>query len=302
MPVRYPFGTSDYQRQMVAVAGTAFFVDSGHAQAEDSPSHGRTPEVPFATIDYAIGRCAADNGDVIFVMPGHAETTTVTIALDIAGVSIIGLGVGRSRPAVTANFAATGVTVTVSAANCLVKNIRLVASSAAQTNQVSVLAADFEMTDCVIEQGANNLIGVNIGAGAARPYIHDCLWLGTANGPDVALDFPAAGGGDNCIVEDCEFNAGLLGWDLGVIRAGRAVEGGLFQRLTILGVDTVAIDFNSSSAAAGDGMVADCRFLATAALTSIEDILDVGGYSFFECYAADAVSAAAARVPLLTVS
>ena len=39
---------------------------------------------PFSTIDYAIGKCKASRGDVIYVMPGHAETVTATsIALHL---------------------------------------------------------------------------------------------------------------------------------------------------------------------------------------------------------------------------
>ena len=53
--------------------GDIFFVDSGAATAADSAGAGRSPDAPFATIDYAIGQCAANNGDVIYVMPGHTD-------------------------------------------------------------------------------------------------------------------------------------------------------------------------------------------------------------------------------------
>jgi hypothetical protein len=55
-----------------------------------------TFNAPFGTIDYAIGQCTAGRGDVIFVKPGHAETISAagSIACDVAGVAIVGLGSG----------------------------------------------------------------------------------------------------------------------------------------------------------------------------------------------------------------
>lgn len=104
--------------------GTYFFVDSGHAQALDTASHG-TYDKPFKTIDYAIGRCTADAGDVILVAPGHTDTVAGAggITCDIAGISIVGLGNGSLRPTIT--FTATAGTIAISAANVTLKNLIL---------------------------------------------------------------------------------------------------------------------------------------------------------------------------------
>jgi hypothetical protein len=58
---------------------------------------------PFATLGYAITQCVANRGDIIFIKPGHAETVSSAgaIALNIAGVAVVGLGVGSSRPTFT---------------------------------------------------------------------------------------------------------------------------------------------------------------------------------------------------------
>src|SRR5262245_55708966 len=37
--------------------GSAFFVQSTHSGAGDTPGRGQTPDAPLATIDYAIGLC-----------------------------------------------------------------------------------------------------------------------------------------------------------------------------------------------------------------------------------------------------
>lgn len=79
-----------------------------------------------ATIDAAIGLCTANAGDIIYVLPGHTEAiTSGSIACDIAGVSIIGLGSGSLKPTLT--FGATDSKINVTAANCKFQNLRLTA-------------------------------------------------------------------------------------------------------------------------------------------------------------------------------
>lgn len=280
-----------------ATTGDIFFVDSGSATKSDSAGAGQNPDIPFATVDFAIGQTAADNGDRIYVMPGHAETVAAAITLDVAGVSIFGIGEGRSRPAITG---LTGVdTVDITAANCLVQNIRLIGVTGVNAN-VNVAAADAKLVDCVLESGAGPLLSLTVASGD-RGLVQDCLFLGTADGPDVGIDIQGSAS-DDWVVSNCLFNFGQAGIDLGVIRADAdTAEGWLIEDCTFIGVDTVAIDFNSSAGAVGDGIVQRCNMAASAALTSIEDIIDVGGYAFIECYATDAVTAGA-RVPITTAS
>ena len=102
--------------------GRVFFVGStavpgGVAGVNASGAYGNSPQRPFATTDYAIGECTASRGDTIYVLPGHAEATvTGTIAMDVAAVRIIGLGIGTNRPTLT--FTGTGGVIALSAINC----------------------------------------------------------------------------------------------------------------------------------------------------------------------------------------
>lgn len=79
---------------------------------------------PFATIDYAIGRCTAGRGDIIMVMPGHAETITAAggITMDVNGVAIIGLGTGDLRPTLTYTTANTA-SMSWTADYCSIQNV-----------------------------------------------------------------------------------------------------------------------------------------------------------------------------------
>jgi hypothetical protein len=112
-------------------SGNIFYVDSGDTNAADSADHGTDLEYPFATIDYAVAFCTANNGDIIYVLPGHDENPTTSITLDVAGVRVIGLGWGASRPTVT--FGALAATVAMSAASCSIENIRFDLGTVATT-------------------------------------------------------------------------------------------------------------------------------------------------------------------------
>ena len=80
-----------------ATTGTYFFVDSSTGS---NSYNGLDKNHPVATIDYAVGLCTANKGDIILVMPGHNEaiTAATSLVVDVAGIQIIGLGVNQSRP------------------------------------------------------------------------------------------------------------------------------------------------------------------------------------------------------------
>jgi hypothetical protein len=78
---------------------------------------------PMATLEYAVSQCNANEGDIIMVKPGHAETITTAaiLTLDVAGVAIVGLGAGSNRPTLT--FATnTTANIPVTAANVSIQN------------------------------------------------------------------------------------------------------------------------------------------------------------------------------------
>ena len=125
--------------------GEFFFVHSG--TGTDSVGGGRNPDVPLATLDYAIGLCTANKGDMIYVMPGHAESLTAAaaIACDIAGISIIGMGVGDNRPVFTFASTDNAATWTVSADDVRIANIVLVCNDDALTNALVVTGDGYDI-------------------------------------------------------------------------------------------------------------------------------------------------------------
>lgn len=95
---------------------------------------------PFSTLDYAVGRCSAGRGDVIYVMPGYTQTMSAADAVDIdvAGVKVIGLGVGNTRPKFTYDNSAGEFVI--GAANVSIENLWFVPSVTGITHAVDVEA------------------------------------------------------------------------------------------------------------------------------------------------------------------
>lgn len=125
--------------------GQVFFVDSGHALAADNPSHGSAAR-PFASISYAVGRCAANNGDYVIALPGHSEAVIAAggINFSVEGVNVIGLGAGDARP--TIDFTTDGdASVTVTSANCGMSNILFTGGVDALVSPLNVTAPDFRL-------------------------------------------------------------------------------------------------------------------------------------------------------------
>lgn len=87
-----------------------------------------TTAAVYNTLDAAVGACTANQGDTIYVMAGHTETiaSATALAIDVAGINIIGLGSGNDRPVFS--LSATTSTIAVSAASVVWKNCILKAT------------------------------------------------------------------------------------------------------------------------------------------------------------------------------
>lgn len=127
--------------------GNIWFADSGSATGGDTVGHGQNPDTPFLTWDYAVGMCSENNGDIIKLMPGHAETLTTAgaVTLDKAGVTTIGMGEGASRPTFTFSSTDNSASVLITAASTKIKNIIGICGDDGLTNPFHVQAADCEL-------------------------------------------------------------------------------------------------------------------------------------------------------------
>lgn len=108
--------------------GRTFYVSS---VVGASGATGSSPDQALATLDAAFAKCEANRGDVIIVMHDHAETITgaAGIAHDVAGVTVIGLGVGNQRPRFLMD-GSTAVTYAITADDAVVRNLVFAAGHA----------------------------------------------------------------------------------------------------------------------------------------------------------------------------
>lgn len=191
----YPNGISSFGVPVLGgsadiTTGSVFFVHSGTG-SDAGNSYGKKPSKPFATIDYAIGRCTANKGDVIYVMPGHSETIVgaAGIACATAGIRIVGLGGLTNRPIVTLSTD-TAAQMTVSAANVSISNIQFQNAIDSLVAGISVSAAACEIRGCSFTSPtATNdaLIWVLTTAAADDLVIADCDFRGNNAGPTEAI-------------------------------------------------------------------------------------------------------------------
>ena len=118
--------------------GDRYFVDSGKTSTGgDTVGHGDSPDRPFLTWDYAIGQTTENNGDIIYLMPGHAETLSAAldVVLDKDGVKTQGLGWGRSVPTFTITTGAVEAPISWTADDNIVDGIRIVGGNIGGSNE-----------------------------------------------------------------------------------------------------------------------------------------------------------------------
>jgi len=238
--------------------GKIYFVDTNNAEAADggtgaaTPDWGTEPDKPFKTLDHAIGQCTANKGDVIYVMPGHAETLSTTGKLipDVAGVSIIGLGHGSARP--TFSISTTGShahAVGITGAATRIENMIFRAADQTGSSGVGIFvnAADVTITGCRFDHSSTltyfvNTIEVSAGIDRANICNNKFVNFGTTDQAQRAVDLRSTG---STQIETQIINNYFSGnWSRAVI-IGSSVSS--FNELRI--ADNV---INSSSTIAGD--------------------------------------------------
>jgi len=174
---------------LVEHPGNIFFVDSGATGASDAATHGLSPDAPFATLDYAVGNCTASNGDVIYLMPGHAETIIADsgVDIDVAGVKVIGLGWGASRPTFTFTTAVTA-DFKLAAASVHVENVLFLGGIDATTGVIEVTGADCVLKNIEYRDSTGQATDAIVLDGADRCLIDGLVFIGAAaDGGDTAI-------------------------------------------------------------------------------------------------------------------
>ena len=205
---------------MLGIAGTEYYVGPNATGAGDDGRSGRSKETSLATLTAALALATASKGDIIYLLPGHAETVTAAIDINKIGVRIVGLGTGKLRPAFTCNAAIDCMTVTV--ADVLIENVYFPASTlTGVTARINVAAANCTIKSCLFLCGVYDLETITVADAGDDLLVENCEWRVTADGPDAGIEVEA-NGVDGLQIKNCHFNGGsdTNGWDVGGINSG----------------------------------------------------------------------------------
>lgn len=113
---------------------------------------------PLATIANAFTRVTAGRGDIIFLLPGHAETisTATATAFNIKGVALVGFGTGNLRPTLT--YTTATATIPVSVDDIYIGNVLFKANFADVASVFTLTTAkNFVVDNCEFRDGSSVL-------------------------------------------------------------------------------------------------------------------------------------------------
>jgi hypothetical protein len=191
--------------------GDVYYVDDG-----GSGGSATTWATASTTLDAGYSLCTANVGDIVFVAPAHDEDLgDAQVAMDVAGVTVIGIGKGDQIPQIVCNHANSSVDVT--AAGNTIIGLNFHSTTAASAIGIDVDAGDFTMEDCLFTDAGDFefAITVDLGATAENATIRNCRFE-SLTGTTGATSCIAVTGGviDRLIVEDCHIwgdfdNAGI---------------------------------------------------------------------------------------------
>lgn len=273
-------------RPYTPTGGNIYFVDSGV-----DGTTGLSPDDAFGTLDEVFSSATASQGDIAYVMPGHAETISAATGcvFDVAGVQVVGLGWGALRPQITLDTAA-GATVSITAANCRLANVEVISDF---TNGVTAgITLGASADGCLLED-----IGMTEGSATKEFLTAITIAAACHNVTIKRLRYKGVSGGSatNCILlSGASNNFTLLDSYIRGDFSGAAVDGTAAASTDVLirgnvvgNLDTGAglgIAFHNSST----GFVSDNR------VTNLKDT--VAGYSgtglyYHENYGSNAAGA-----------
>lgn len=124
----------------------------GSVDGDDAFS-GRSVYSQVATLQGALDKVTASQGDVILVSPFHQETVTSVLTLDKIATRIQGLKCGNMRPQITVNGAID--LFSLEAAACELRGLHLkISTTDSATAMVNMAAAKCKVSDLYIEPSA----------------------------------------------------------------------------------------------------------------------------------------------------
>lgn len=169
-PASMDLGTSPSGTYMALYIGNVYFVNSAAAGASTGTGSG-TISQPFKTLNAALAQCSANNGDVIFVQPGHVETVAGAAGLNFGagicdGVTVYFLGNAADRAQINL-VTSTAAQVVIAANNVTLVNPKFVAGIDAIVSAILVTGSDCTMKDVEFFDGTTIFTTIQVQTTAA---------------------------------------------------------------------------------------------------------------------------------------
>ena len=272
-----------------------FFVDNEATNASDAADglHGETPELPFKTYDYAIGRCTAGQNNIIVLLPYSVEryTGAGSVDVDVTGITTIGLGYGPARPKFVFDNAAATFIVGRDGDGATFQNLTFQASVTGVTVGVQIEdgADNISCVDCEWLNGElagtdEFVTAVDVVTEANDLSFERCRWTSVAAGATACIDI-----GDGAVarltIKDCT----LYGdYATACLFSDQANTGVILENTVFLDSngDEFGIEFQGAD---NRGVVRGCSFITSGNYVDMGGLQDGGGNKTAE-YAGDSDS------------
>jgi hypothetical protein len=259
--------------------GNIYWVDSnGGGGSKGTFNH------PCLTLAAAHDLVTTNNGDIIVIKPGHAETYTATVDFSKSGFAIIGLGFANNRPIFTNGIIAAGDDAFDFAGdNIVVYNIKWKEAAPAGSTVVAfnVSGDFFHIENCYIELGAKTLTFLTHDTTAKKglTVINNTI-VGTAAGPDVGVRvelthlYAYIAGNRWLLGQAVGIDSGVIIFVSGTTAAGEH----LIEKEICVGMST-RNDFLVQTAVQVDSLMRDCVLISNDASYALGDST-ASGFSF----------------------
>lgn len=271
------------------VAPSATYTVDGRSYSASDGNDGLSPERALLTLDYAVGLCTANAGDVICLLPGD-HSWSASVALDVAGVSVVGMPYRPEvanfvRPKTTITTTATDEIINITAANCSIMNLRVIPVSTVAGIDFSAAADNLHVVDCSFDMATpavnSGTKGIAATGAASNVLIESCYFeCDGAQGAAIA-----AGAIIDSVIQDCVIVLSAGTWAASVTTAA-AVDRLIIRRCGWhAGNATItAAILGTTGGTASAVAVWDCRFPDSA--TVAVDTFDAGTAELAENYQA----------------
>ena len=298
----YPHWAGSYVPMLYP--GRHLFVSSTAVNASDG-NLGDSPERPLATLEGAFNSAdlTADNGDVIHLMPNHAETITGAggITADIAGVTVIGYGSYNQRPRFLMDGANT-VDLAVSAADITFRNMVFVGghSDIVRCFNITAVGCWLDMVEfsdnAVNEQWLTPVKATSTSDNNADGLkLTGCRWISIDTGSLEMVEINADL--NDFVMTDCvSINDLAAGATLVLVAAGKDLRHMVFMRNVMISGNTSTDKLINNDTAVNTGVAAynlAGHHDATASIT-----IDCDGIRQFENYSCGLDTASGLILPV----